>query len=69
MVGVLSAREFLPTWFVFTLFGQEITLFGREITPFENLVSTVMRSLSAPKRPKTKKRSEAEKNASSLKKQ
>ena len=52
----------------FTFFGREITLFGREITPFQMFVSTVMGGPSAPKRPKTKKRSEAEKNASSPKK-
>ena len=55
MFGVLAARECLPTWFIFTLFGREITLFGREITPFQMLVSTVMGGPSAPKRPKTKK--------------
>ena len=54
-VGVLAARECLPTWFVFTLFGREITFFGPEIMPFQILVSTVMGGPSAPKRPKTKK--------------
>ena len=62
MFGVLAARECLPTWFIFTLFG-------REITPFQMFVSTVMGGPSAPKRPNTKKRSEAEKNTSSPKKQ
>ena len=69
MFGVLAARECLPTWFILTLFGREITLFGREITPFQMFVNTVMGGPSAPKRPKTKKRSEAEKNASAPKKQ
>ena len=53
MVGVLAARECLQTWFVFSLFG-------REIRPFQIWVNTVMGGPSAQKRPKTKKRSEAE---------